>query len=391
MIRETMDYADSKRQFDINGWYEVKKNPLSKVGVFPYLGRSIGAPEPDKIYYVLRPEEELSDPECIESFKLLPWIDDHVMLGARESGFTPAEEKGIHGVIGEEICFEGGILYGNIKVFSNALADLIEAGKRELSAGYRCFYEMASGVWNGIKYDAIQRNIRGNHVALVAEGRMGPQVAVLDHLMFTLDAKDIEKMADENVATEEKEMTLAEVVTELKRVMPQVAALQELVAKMSPAAVEVTGVGADDKEDDDKKDDKKDDEKGKEAMDAKELKVALDAAVKQIGALSERVEALGAGSTKAVLSEVAKRNALAEQISAHFGTFDHAEMSLTEVAVYGVEKLGLKAEKGQEQAVLSGFLHNRPVPHQSTTLGFDAANTASGAGEVASYIDGKKE
>lgn len=39
----------SAQTTDINGYVEIKGNPLSKVGVFPYLGREIGAPEPDRM------------------------------------------------------------------------------------------------------------------------------------------------------------------------------------------------------------------------------------------------------------------------------------------------------------------------------------------------------
>lgn len=80
----------SKRKYDKNGFFEVRDNPISKVGIFPYMGSSIGADEPNRIYRVYRPEEELSNEETIESFKLLPFVDDHAMLG---SGEIPAEKK----------------------------------------------------------------------------------------------------------------------------------------------------------------------------------------------------------------------------------------------------------------------------------------------------------
>src|SRR5690554_3928966 len=85
----------SNRTYDINGWAEIKGNPLSKVGVFPYSGAQI-SPDlgPDKIYYVYRPEEELNNQETIDSFKLIPWTDDHTMLGKSDEGLTPAELKG---------------------------------------------------------------------------------------------------------------------------------------------------------------------------------------------------------------------------------------------------------------------------------------------------------
>ncbi len=188
----------TERLYDINGWFEVPRNPLSKVGVFPYMGRSIGAPEPDRVYMVYRPEEELSDPETVASFRLSPFVDDHTMLGDDEAdGLTPAEQKGVHGVIGERVAYDPGdrTLYGNLKVFSKALSNRIKHGKREISCGYRCAYEQRHGVFEGQRYEYIQRHIRGNHLALVDQGRMGPDVRVLDHLKFTVDAKDMIPMA----------------------------------------------------------------------------------------------------------------------------------------------------------------------------------------------------
>lgn len=190
----------TQRHYDVNGWFEVPRNPLSRVGVFPYLGATIGAPDPDQIYMVYRPEEELSAPETLASFRLTPFVDDHTMLGDdEEEGLVPAERKGVHGVIGETVEYDPTTktLYGNVKVFSKALANRIKSGKREVSCGYRCSYEKRAGVFEGQRYDYVQRNIRGNHLALVDKGRMGPDVRVLDHLKFTVDAKDLIPMADD--------------------------------------------------------------------------------------------------------------------------------------------------------------------------------------------------
>lgn len=194
----------SQRTKDLaNGWYEVARNPLSKVGVFPYLGKSINAPdalaEPNKIYMVYRPEEELGDPEAVRSFRLTPWVDDHAMLGDPDvnPSLTAPEKKGVHGVIGEQTQYDPGdrTLYGNIRLWSPSLASAIDAGKKELSCGFRCVYEFVSGVFEGQRYDAIQRKIRGNHVASVKHGRMGPGVAVLDHFDFALDANELREIS----------------------------------------------------------------------------------------------------------------------------------------------------------------------------------------------------
>lgn len=45
--------------------------------------------------------------------------------------------------------------------------------RRELSLGYTAILDETPGEWNGQKYDAIQRNIRVNHLSVVKKGRAG--------------------------------------------------------------------------------------------------------------------------------------------------------------------------------------------------------------------------
>jgi hypothetical protein len=63
-----------------------------------------------------------------------------------------------------------------------AIEDLqkkVDAGiTQEVSCGYLCELEFKPGVYNGERYDAIQRNIRYNHLALVDRGRAGKDVKI---------------------------------------------------------------------------------------------------------------------------------------------------------------------------------------------------------------------
>lgn len=380
------------RVYDGNGWPEIPDNPISMAGVFEYLGRHIpGAPDPDKIYRVWRPEEELEDPDCIESFKLLPWTDDHPpgLLGDDDEGLTPPEEKGVQGVIGERVYYKGGVLRGNIKLFSKAMKMLIEAGKKELSPGYRSSYEwksgVATGVANGQPYDVIQRRIRGNHLSLVDEGRQGPAVAVLDAV--TLDAKDI-KMADENentaATTDNDEAQGSQVSLEegIKIFMTMLPVLQKLVSATAAAPAEeappATTTDEDtppenqpaqttDEDDPNAAATQDDDDNEKD----KETAAVLDS-------MDKRLTGLEKNSVKAVLREMRQRDALAEKLSWHVGTFDSAEMTTTDVAAYGVKKLGISAPKGQEMTFLTGYLDG-------------AAATATKAGQHAVTLDSADE
>lgn len=403
----------SARKTDINGWVSIDANPLSKVGVYDYLGKNIpNAPDPTAFYKVYRPASELSDPETIESLKLTPWVNDHTMIGNGQ-GLKPAEEKGIGGVIGERVFFENDTLYGNIKVFSKSHADTIANGKQDLSLGYRCIYEYAPGAFNGIAYDYIQRRIRGNHLASVDEGRMGPEVAVLDGFTFTVDAKEFQIMAKPKKINKASKLlnTLIAFATdaaeqgESKAPTSELAQLQELLEKATPllqqiAQLNTIGQAPELVEDDDDgepnalqtvedefpeakgdkavvlakdEDDEDKDEKKGEAMDAREIKRLIASGV--AAALANQPKPAAAMDAKDYMREVKQRDDLARQLSHFVGAFDHSEMTHAEVAAYGVKKLSLPAPKGQEIASVTAYLHNRPLPrdgHVAMASGMDA-------------------
>lgn len=59
---------------------------------------------------------------------------------------------------------------------------------KELSLGYNLDLDETPGIWNGQRYDAIQRNIRINHLALVREARAGEQARL------NIDSRDGESI-----------------------------------------------------------------------------------------------------------------------------------------------------------------------------------------------------
>ena len=161
-----------------NDYWYLPNVPLTKAGVFPYYGQQISPNlEPDKLYMVYRPAEEIGSDEALKTLELLPVIEDHAMLGTRP-GMMPPEEKGIQGITGTNIYCENGVVYGDIKIFTEYLKNVINSGKHEISMGYFCDYDYSSGYYNGQRYDVIQRNLRGNHIAIVDKGRMGEDVCI---------------------------------------------------------------------------------------------------------------------------------------------------------------------------------------------------------------------
>jgi hypothetical protein len=355
----------SARKHDINGWMEVHDNPISKVGVFQYSGRSIGAPDPDRMYNVYRPEEELNNPETIASFKLLPFINDHPadMLGSSLADLPTVDGKPAEGVIGEKVYFEFPYLLGNLKFFTDRIAKAIDAGKREVSAGFRCMYEKAAGNFNGEPYEYVQRKIRGNHVALVEAGRMGPEVAVLDHLILTFDSKELIKMTDPvktDPATPAKdadgEMTLAEITATIKAIGPQIKALTDAMAALSgapaapaaepvidangtePAAPAAPAADAD------------------PAAPAADPVKAMDAMEKRVKALEAIVKPTKALDAKDVMVAIGNRDKLYTGVSRIIGAFDHSEMDAQGIAAYAAKKLNIEAPAGTEIVAVNAYL-----------------------------------
>ncbi|HHN8581101.1 DUF2213 domain-containing protein [Providencia rettgeri] len=403
----------TKRTYDNNGWLEVTDNPISKVGVFDYLGAEIGAPVPDKIYRVLRPPEELASEATINSFKLTPFIIEHEMLGKHA---TPAEKKGIQGVIGENVYFDPPYLRANIKIFSDVALSNIDSGKIDLSPGYRSKYEFTSGIYEGQHYDAIQRHLRGNHLALVDEGRTGPDVAVQDHLVITIDTKELIRMNEEEnkeKQTADEGAFTAEQVTALKSI------IAEVIAQTKPST--------DENPEEEKKStdaDPEEEQKAEQAVTAAEVaaeeattgtpeaveaaEVAIETAVEaieeakehldqattdslnrrlkrlkngigtmdEIASLKRKIKRLEASKptmdTGVLLKQIGERDSLAHKLTPFLGVFDHATMTKQQVAEYGVDKLGIQCGKGNETIALDAWMQGRVPDSQKVTVTMDS-------------------
>lgn len=332
----------SKRVVDINGWITIKDNPILKAGIFPYLGSEIGQGEPARVYKVLRSEEELSKPETIKSFELVPLINEHFVLG--ELG-TDTDDKSIDGIVGESIYFEAPYLKSNIKVFGKHIKKLIEVGKIELSAGYSCKYIPSE---NNPDYDFIQTDIRANHLALVEAGRNGSDVAVQDSLNFTLDSKEL--------------------LMNLEDILAQISALSDedkakLLATLKPTEDENTEV---------EKEVAKDEEKAV-ATDMENTEVAKD---------EEKTVAKDAESTvdieaikQEVMSELAEIKEIANEIEQAIGKEvpSVAMDSKAKLVAYGLDTLKVKAKKGEELATLRGYLQHKRADKYEPIVAQDSA------------------
>ena len=132
-----------------------------------------------------RPEAEVASPESLASFagKAITLEHPPVLL---DSANTKDYQVGFSGT---EVVYDNGFVRAVMTITDkDAIERIMRGDAKEVSAGYRVNYEATPGVTdNGENYDGIQKEINGNHIAVVRRGRAGPQVKL--HL-DRLDAAD---------------------------------------------------------------------------------------------------------------------------------------------------------------------------------------------------------
>jgi hypothetical protein len=152
----------------------------ARTGIQDYLGREVD-PEgkhfaADQVVRVYRPPEEVFAADAVASFIGKPVTDDHPHVPVTSANWRDHSR----GVIGGAVR-DGEWLRFDLALMDAGTVEKVDAGKRELSNGYACDVAFESGVTpKGEAYDAVQRNIRGNHVAVVRAARAGPECRISD-------------------------------------------------------------------------------------------------------------------------------------------------------------------------------------------------------------------
>jgi len=156
--------------------YLVADARIARTGVQNYSGAEIGKPEMSSVR-IYRPGGEVFSEDTLKSAAHRPVTNEH----PSEMVTSENWKKYAVGQTGDEIIGEGIFLRVPLMVSDEDAIRDIESGKQELSAGYVCDVDFTAGVTpSGEAYDAIQRNIRINHIAIVRRGRAGSKVRIGD-------------------------------------------------------------------------------------------------------------------------------------------------------------------------------------------------------------------
>lgn len=150
--------------------------PIARCGQQLYLGSETPfkeLPSNDTVKIVRHPEEVFSK-ATLASFEGKPVTDDHPL-----EDVTPQNSrtylKGICRDVRRGIGEYNDCIVADLMIYDPVLIDEITSKeKREVSCGYDCFWEL------GNDDTILQKQIRGNHIAIVKNGRAGHRVAVRD-------------------------------------------------------------------------------------------------------------------------------------------------------------------------------------------------------------------
>ncbi|MDX0937415.1 DUF2213 domain-containing protein [Sinorhizobium medicae] len=156
--------------------YLVADVRTARTGIQLYAGHELGKPEM-QVVKVYRPEDQVFGKASLGSYAHKPVTNDHP-----DEAVTADNWKALSvGQIGDEVARDGEFVRIPLIVMDGGTISEIEGGKRELSAGYTCDLAWEPGTTPaGEKYDAIQKDIRINHVAIVQRGRAGSEARIGD-------------------------------------------------------------------------------------------------------------------------------------------------------------------------------------------------------------------
>lgn len=169
-------YTISPNQLETGEGFLICRNvPIARTGTQEYLGKEIGldGEDAEKVITVQRNPEEVFSSPALASFEGKPVTNDHPpdLIGPDDVAvYEKGHAQNIRRGTGEWADY----ILADLHIHDRELIDTIQNGKREISCGYECEYEpIGDGTY-------LQKNIRGNHVAVVDRGRAGKRAAILD-------------------------------------------------------------------------------------------------------------------------------------------------------------------------------------------------------------------
>ncbi|KZL02199.1 hypothetical protein PsAD5_00149 [Pseudovibrio sp. Ad5] len=172
-LTELVDAGATRKTSD---GYLIADAKVARTGIQRYAGYELGFADRG-VMRVYRPEEEVFKAASLASFAGKPVTNDHPATSVSAEDW---KEKAV-GHVGNDIARDGEFVRVPFTVMDKATVEQVEGGKRQLSVGYSATLTVEDGFTpEGEPYDAVQRDIKVNHLALVRAARAGSEARIED-------------------------------------------------------------------------------------------------------------------------------------------------------------------------------------------------------------------
>lgn len=149
---------------------------VARSGVQIYGGHEIGRSDIERVR-VYRAPEEVFSPDSLQSYAHRPVTLNHPKVPVTAENWQDVARGHTDG----EILRDGDFIRVPMVLMDARAIKAFENDTKELSLGYTCDVEFTPGVTaDGVSYDAVQKNIRANHLALVSRARGGEKLRMGD-------------------------------------------------------------------------------------------------------------------------------------------------------------------------------------------------------------------
>jgi hypothetical protein len=164
----------------------VAEPRVARIGIQMYKGHEVGRPDMEEVR-VYRPETEVFDKRAMVSLAHKPVTLDHPDTQVDASNW---KEFAVGNSTGD-VARDGEYIRVPLALMDAAAIKAARSHKSQLSVGYSANLKWESGETNdGQFYDAMQTEIRANHIALVSNARGGNNLKMGDDLFDHKDSHE---------------------------------------------------------------------------------------------------------------------------------------------------------------------------------------------------------
>lgn len=178
ILHDTIAVEDVLSPHITRDGYLAAEARVARTGIQMYRASELGMDgDPNRVVRVYRPPEEVFAADSLASYAYRPVTLNHPDVMVDASNW----KEHSRGQTGAEVLRDKEFVRVPMVLMDAGAIDEWKQGKRELSMGYTMDLDTTSGTTpNGEQYDAVQRNLRMNHLALVTRARGGSELRLGD-------------------------------------------------------------------------------------------------------------------------------------------------------------------------------------------------------------------